>query len=235
MRRRLSPITDRKAARIPSLQRQIDQGGWCWVCGFGYVPESPEDRRMHSRFHAEYIRPRLPKPDPRLAGFAGDVRVDAASPRWLHKLVYERARALQRDLQLTGGAQWGKHGPHEPDPNECGQHAILLVEAPTVPVGAVSLAWFDWPSGGDRLQPPPGWHMLFAWVADSWRRQGVLSRRWPVWRARYGEFTLEPPLSEAMQAFVGKMGPRCGSPAGDRSDPNFSQFLTRLRTWQGTR
>jgi hypothetical protein len=31
-----------------------------------------------------------------------------------------------------------------------------------------------------------------------------LSRRWSAFRARFGKFVIEPPLSEAMQAFAAK-------------------------------
>jgi hypothetical protein len=46
----------------------------------------------------------------------------------------------------------------------------------------------------------------FAWIAEPWRRKGVMSRRWPRWRATYGEFTLEQPFSEAMANFLAKHG-----------------------------
>jgi hypothetical protein len=48
--------------------------------------------------------------------------------------------------------------------------------------------------------------MNFAWVADQWRRRGVMTRRWPQWRKTYGDFTLERPLSAPMKAFVAKAG-----------------------------
>jgi hypothetical protein len=78
-------------------------------------------------------------------------------------------------------------------------HALLLVEDGNIPVGAVGFVWTIW-SGS-----PAGWHMFFAWVAEPWRCQGVMSRRWPLWRESYGEFTVEQP-NKAMQALVRKMG-----------------------------
>jgi hypothetical protein len=36
---------------------------------------------------------RKPKPELRLAGFAGDVRVDANSPAWLQHIIHECGRA----------------------------------------------------------------------------------------------------------------------------------------------
>jgi hypothetical protein len=35
-----------------------------------------------------------------------------------------------------------------------------------------------------------------------------LSRRWSAFRARFGKFVIEPPLSEAMQAFLARRAAR---------------------------
>jgi hypothetical protein len=40
---------------------------------------------------------RKPKPDPRLAAFNGHVRVDASSPKWLHRVVYRCEKGLLDD------------------------------------------------------------------------------------------------------------------------------------------
>ena len=47
--------------------------------------------------------------------------------------------------------------------------------------------------------------MDLAWVSDKWRRKGVMTRRWLGWRKSYGDFTLSPPWSSTMRAFVIKM------------------------------
>ena len=67
-----------------------------------------------------------------------------------------------------------------------------------MPVGVVGFTFIKWSDA------PPGWHMFMAWVADGWRRQGVMSRRWPGWCQMYGDFTLEQP-NEAMRALLRKM------------------------------
>jgi hypothetical protein len=167
----------------------------CPICGLHYVPSIPDDRRVHRSRHAEWLKPRRPKPDPRFADGA-DVVVDEMSPKRLHKLVYERARALQRDEEYDI-PQWGK----DRAPRGRGEriHAILLIEEST-PVGAVGFEYVTW------TNTPPGWHLNFAWIAPPWRRKGVMSRRWPQWLAIYGEFTLEQPFSEALANFLAKHG-----------------------------
>jgi hypothetical protein len=169
----------------------------CPICNFSWVPGLPGQARQHATFHARYMRPRRPKPEPRLAAYAGDVRIDETSPRWLHRIVYRCAVAPKRD-EGYDFPQWREDGP--PRASRGGRerdlHALLLVEDGIIPVGAVSFSRIDWKDSA------PGWHMNFAWAADDWRRKGVMSRRWLGWRSTYGDFTLDPPLSDAMRAFV---------------------------------
>ncbi len=173
----------------------------CPVCGFSYVPTLAQDRKAHRRWHAEHLRPRQPKPDQRLK--AEDMRVDRRSPRWLHRLVYERARALQRG-QGYDFAQWSEDGG---DPEDTATrrdyHAWLLIELAAdgpIAIGAAAFNWILW------RNMPPCWRLDFVWIAEGWRRRGALSRRWPIWRAAYGDFVLESPLSDAMRSFVDKQG-----------------------------
>ena len=65
---------------------------------------------MHATFHARYMRPRRPKPEPCLVPYASDVRVDETSPRWLHRIVYRCAAGLQRDEHYDL-PQWRRKGP----------------------------------------------------------------------------------------------------------------------------
>jgi zinc-finger of acetyl-transferase ESCO len=188
--------------RIPSLRQQIASNGHCPVCEFHYVPEIPENRKLHRQFHAEVVRPLICKPDPRLEALgstAGDIRVDIKSPKWLHGLIYDRARALSREEDY--GTQWQEDGvPWEWDalrPNP--PHAFLLIEQGNIPVG---VAAFE--NGQFWTNIAPGWHLLFVWVAPQWRRQGVLSRRWASWRTVYQDFTVETPISESMASFLTK-------------------------------
>jgi hypothetical protein len=139
-----------------------------------------------------------PRPEPRLAAFGGDVRVDAKSPKWLQRIVYQCAVGLQRD-EGYDFPQWGEEGPPRMWANERDMHALVLVESGSIAVGAVAFLQTDWP------YCEPGWLMMFAWISDQWRRRGVMTRRWLSWRKIYGNFTLSSPLSSEMRAFVSKM------------------------------
>jgi hypothetical protein len=51
---------------------------------------------------------------------------------------------------------------------------------------------------------PNGFALQFAWFHPYARRKGRLSSAWPFFRARFGDFVIEEPLSYAMRAFVSK-------------------------------
>ena len=119
---------------------------------FVMYPSSPEDRKLHRSFHDKYIRPRIPKVDARLARFPlGDVRVDAASPKWLHRLVYDRARALAREEHYDF-AQWGEESAPFSDQWDRKIHALLLIEDQRV-TGTASFCyrkWSNYPEGHEK-------------------------------------------------------------------------------------
>ena len=87
-------------AMIPKISELLKNGGRCPICGYVYNKDTtrwryyaPNNRVAHRYFHHQHV----PAPEPLIADFpAGDIKVDTSSPAWLHKLVYERARYLQR-------------------------------------------------------------------------------------------------------------------------------------------
>ena len=171
----------------------------CPLCQLNYFPDIPDDRRIHRSRHAEWMKPRRPKPDPRFADNA-DVVVDKSSPTRLHKLVYERARALQRD-EGYGFPQWNPDCPPRRGRGER-MHAILLVEEfPRPSASPVSFEYVTW------TNTPAGWHLNFAWIAPPWRRKGVIGASDGRNGAQLtGEFTFEQPFSSAMANFLAKQG-----------------------------
>jgi hypothetical protein len=67
---------------------------------------------------------------------------------------------------------------------------------------AVGVIAFRWRKNADA----PG-RLVLSWVGihPFLRRQGILTTYWEGLRKCYGHFTVEPPLSKAMQAFLKKM------------------------------
>jgi hypothetical protein len=188
--------TTRAAVPSLTLDPHIVQ---CRTCGYRYVSGLPGEASLHRRYHTAWMKPRRPKPDRLIAALVpagGDLIVDHRSPRWLHRRVYEIAHALKCD-EGYDCTQWSADGALTRT-QQC--HAILFVEPGGIPIGACSFSWIVWQDA------PASWRMNFVWIAEPYRRQGQLVRRWPLFQQRYGEFALELPLSKAMRAFITKHG-----------------------------
>jgi hypothetical protein len=70
---------------------------------------------------------------------------------------------------------------------------------PVLVVGACCFRWREWTNA------PHGWALQWAWLHPDFRRRGLLSAAWPAFRTEFGDFHVERPLSEAMQAFLLKL------------------------------
>jgi hypothetical protein len=82
------------------------------------------------------------------------------------------------------------------DPHGTRQWAI----GPQVPaVGACCFRWREWTNA------PHSWALQWAWLHPDFRRRGLLTAAWPAFRTEFGDFHVERPLSEAMQAFLRKI------------------------------
>jgi hypothetical protein len=73
-------------------------------------------------------------------------------------------------------------------------------------VGAVCFRWRQWTNA------PHGLALAWLWINPFLRRKGILSVYWDAFRKLHGDFLMEPPLSPAMKAFVGKRNEcwKCG-------------------------
>lgn len=50
----------------------------------------------------------------------------------------------------------------------------------------------------------PQWTLDWIWLHPFFRHRGILSTHWRHFQAQFGNFSVEPPLSSAMQAFLKK-------------------------------
>jgi hypothetical protein len=64
--------------------------------------------------------------------------------------------------------------------------------------GAVCFRWREWKDA------PSAWTLTWAWFHPYLRRKGNLSEMWPYFLARYGNFPVESPYSDAMINFLKK-------------------------------
>jgi hypothetical protein len=110
-----------------------------------------------------------------------------------------RAATFQREF-CYDFVQWD--GPHQIESDPRARGFLFNDDSGVFGHGAiVGACAFRWREHTDH---PPCWAMQWIWIAPKARRRGILSRRWDAFRARFGKFVIEPPLSEAMQAFAAK-------------------------------
>lgn len=73
-----------------------------------------------------------------------------------------------------------------------------LGESNTV-VGGCCFRWVKW------RDAPDGWSLSWIWLHPYERRRGRLTEAWPYFRAKFGDFHIERPVSSAMQGFLKKI------------------------------
>ena len=171
----------------------------CEVCGYEWYRGDPDSSANHRREHARRLKYLDPKPNPRFRDVeheqqTGLVHVTTSSSRWVHAEIYLRAAAFRREFQYDF-VQWG--GPEgDTDPNVRG---YLFIDSANVAVGACAFRW-----RGD--EDGSFWGLQWVWIAPKYRRSGVLNKHWNTLRQLHGDFYVEPPVSDAMIAFLKRNG-----------------------------
>lgn len=175
----------------------------CETCGCTYTKGDPEGVLYHRSEHARVMRFMAPRPLPafqaRLQIHPDPELVVAESPMWMHREVHQRARQFKHELQFDF-CQWeGSSKSKNLSPES---HGYLFADHTETPGHGVAVgACAFWCEQGN-------WRLRWVWVCPNMRRSGVLKQRWAQFVSRYGDFEIEAPLSEGMQAFVLKHGTR---------------------------
>lgn len=184
-------------------KKQPPQETVCPDCGFTWLRGDTESSHAHRSFHKREMRIRAPEPDPNLLG-ALDAEVSPEevlphSPQWKHDLVYAYAFRFRREFGYDFD-QW-----HQTKRDEGAVAYVFADDTGRFGKGA--------PIGGCafRLRGST-WTLDWIWVIPALRRQGILTRRWERFRQRFGEFDLEYPLSDAMEAFATRHAPWLDAP-----------------------
>lgn len=184
---------------LPAVRCSSDENT-CPVCGVFYVQNLREDQIAHGKYHARAMAVLNPKPSSKIAialerGEDPTVVV-ASSPRWMHRAMFDRAYRLSREQNYR--TLWDESG-------RVGSDVVghLLLDdtgmfGPTTIAGAAGFRYAVW------TDPQPRWILEWVWIMPKLRSRGILSRAWPAFRQRYGEFPVERPLTAAMERFVDK-------------------------------
>lgn len=168
----------------------------CADCGDEYVKGIPSADKQHRRTHRRRLAILRPEPDRKVAEAVAADELDAPwvdylSPQWKHDHMYRRAFAFKRELDYMF-SQWAERPEQDPEPV-----GFLFIDADNRVVGSAAFR----PQSGEECRP---WRLAWIWLAPGFRRQGHLERHWDLFRQRFGEFDIEPPLSEAMKGFLRK-------------------------------
>lgn len=185
--------------RAPKFRsRPASKKETCAVCGYEWYRGDPDSSRAHRRAHKERLSYLDPKPVPQFVAeltAGGDAEfVACTSPTWKHREIYKRAVAFRREFHYDF-VQWDSpKGDSDP-----GVHGFLFANDDKIIVGACAFR-------RRREAEEQYWGLQWIWVAPKYRRIGVISKRWASFRKRFGDFYIEPPVSEAMQGFLDKIG-----------------------------
>ncbi|MNO72432.1 hypothetical protein D3C76_633800 [compost metagenome] len=173
----------------------------CGYCGLSYLSNTPSETRAHRQVHRRAAQLLDPVPNARLAKRLAKtghlIAIDTQAPMWMQKEVYRRAVKFKRDFRYDF-VQWAGD---DVNPVKSGWHGYLL---PAGPDGTIAGA-----CAFSKVQPGPRdeqWTLAWVWVAPKFRSQGLLTAHWPGFIERYGDFFIEPPMSDAMQRFVRSHG-----------------------------
>lgn len=181
----------------PLLQELVT----CEYCKHEYLTNSSIDARIHASEHEWTEQLFDPVPDElfaeRLASDAQADLVDSNSPLWMHEAVFQRARAFRREFRYDR-VQWD--GSIERPASEEWHGYLFAGDDKGIIAGACG--FYHEESGREAGQ----WGLHWIWLAPKYRRAGILKARWSDFLNLYGDFYIEPPLSEAMQGFLRKHG-----------------------------
>lgn len=181
--------------RIRPKPRQVI----CAVCGLEWYKGDPESSLYHRNEHKRRLSWLNPAPQAnmllelQMVGISAE-EVSYKSPLWKHKEMYNRALAFKREFHFDF-IQWNKSGTEDKD-----AHGYLLTGESGEIVGACAFR--------NRLQKDKSfrWGLQWIWICPNERGKGHLSKRWSMFRERFGDFHVEPPVSDAMKAFLLKQG-----------------------------
>lgn len=177
----------------------------CEICHLTFCTDVRSNVAMHRRRHAKFQSALEPAPNSkflehlqRSAPDAGEM-VTCKSPVWLDKEIYTRARLFKWEFGYDF-TQWGGDGVYRnKDPRWQG-HLFSVNGDNGRAAGLMGGACAFYAKTYDL------WSLAWVWVAPKYRRNGLLTKRWRSFIDRYGDFTLETPLSPAMQSFLLRYG-----------------------------
>lgn len=172
----------------------------CPDCNYKWQKGDPESSLLHRREHKKRMSWLQPSPTPEMLAElkekgSGAELVTWESPEWKHNEIYNRALAFKREFHYDF-TQWKSREGRE----DIDVHGYLFTGLKGEIVGAC--AFRNRAESAEEAK----WGLQWIWICPRERRKGHLARRWSDFRSLFGDFIVESPVSEAMQAFLKKQG-----------------------------
>lgn len=124
--------------------------------------------------------------------------VTIRSPLSHRRAVWRLARYFRREFRFDF-EQYGYEGRDD----DFDHRAYLWLADRYSHASVIGACCFRWRDEYKDLSPR--WGLQWIWFHPYERRKGHLTEAWPYFRARFGDFCPEPPLSAAMRSFLFKM------------------------------
>jgi len=168
----------------------------CEVCGSRYETGDRDSVLSHQSWHARVLRVMQPRASKKmrehLQSATNPEMVTEHSPIWLHRELYQRAWAFKREFGYDL-MQWN--------------YPKTRAERARSAIGYLFCSSEGVIDGGCAFRRRGNeWSLDWVWIRPEMRRRGLLAARWRQFVERFGDFSIEHPLSDAMTAFVERHG-----------------------------
>lgn len=162
----------------------------CPDCGETWFKGDTSSSASHRKTHKRLMSFLNPQPIKVLLNSNinndGYIVVRTDSPKWQHKEMYERAYAFKKEFNYDF-VQW-QRSKEKFDPNVFG---YLFTDVNNAIIGACSFRFRE-----------TNWGLQWIWICPKERRKKHLSNKWKMFKEKFGNFIVEPPISNEMKAFI---------------------------------
>jgi hypothetical protein len=167
----------------------------CQECGMKWLKGDRDSSYSHRKYHNQCLAYLNPRPNPK---FLKELDTDkdaelviCSSPTWKHREIYNRAKAFRREFHYDF-VQW--HSPK--GDNDINVRGYLFADNNGIIIGACAFRKRDHDNNRQY------WGLTWVWICPKERGKGHLSKRWPFFRSKFGDFHVEPPVSDSMKNFL---------------------------------
>lgn len=164
----------------------------CEDCDYTWQKGDPSSSASHRRVHKRAMNCLNPQPLERIKELdkinKDYILVTADSPKWQHFEMYERAYAFKKEFRYDFVQYQSREGH-----NDENIHGYLFINENDSIIGACCFR-------KNELE----WGLDWIWICPIQRRKNHLANKWKMFKELYGNFYVEPPVSDEMKSFIKK-------------------------------